>query len=538
MTDGQPEKQEAPGSGSTSVSSRKPSKQAKDVDDRPNTEGSLVSVAPAPPSQFPEEHFPEQELRDQTERDAKPLSLVPVDEAESQKGDRPKTPPYTHEGDPSQEAPKARPARKALRHLPTVATNFDNSLGARCEKCLDRIPMCSIRPLRCLKRPGRMNRCLENNRCCGSVGRRGFRVLGRLRKVVLFFSCFVSFLGIILRAMPAAALHPDARELSGSFDMSWAGGDYDCVRPEVCRGFKASVYIGLDSLLVDVPGVIYKVIPWYADDCITHLESLGAGEYCEICDQASKGCAAMAFLSIAAGITNFLTDIQRMRAKNDHNCIKSTALIANFIGASMLLSATCYFQYYCVSSFPREDKDGLFKLNLRIGRGGLLAASAAGINVLNIMVHLAVPVPEHRWRTWGVFGKDDPCPGEWPPVIGTTAVAPFDSTVPDVDGGIRDRPEDDVQGDGPGWEGDRMFAESPSRSSARNSAAENAVEEDLLALRVAAGTAQRQLHEQGRSFNADDVTVEAAEAQQGGDTRGVVPAGAPPAVVPASEGLG
>ena len=32
-----------------------------------------------------------------------------------------------------------------------------------------------------------------------------------------------------------------------------------------------------------------QVIQWSADDCEENLSSLGAGEYCSICDRASKG---------------------------------------------------------------------------------------------------------------------------------------------------------------------------------------------------------------------------------------------------------
>lgn len=50
-----------------------------------------------------------------------------------------------------------------------------------------------------------------------------------------------------------------------------------------------------------------QVIQWSADDCVDNLSSLGAGAYCRICDVASKGCAAMAFLSIATGLVNIWT---------------------------------------------------------------------------------------------------------------------------------------------------------------------------------------------------------------------------------------
>ena len=50
-----------------------------------------------------------------------------------------------------------------------------------------------------------------------------------------------------------------------------------------------------------------EVIQWSADDCVDNLSSLGAGAYCSICDSASKGCAAMAFLSIATGLVNIWT---------------------------------------------------------------------------------------------------------------------------------------------------------------------------------------------------------------------------------------
>lgn len=53
------------------------------------------------------------------------------------------------------------------------------------------------------------------------------------------------------------------------------------------------------------------------------------------------GCAAMAFVSIATGLVNIWTDIQRMRSRNDHNCIKSVAIgnLANRLTGRIGLSA-------------------------------------------------------------------------------------------------------------------------------------------------------------------------------------------------------
>jgi len=317
------------------------------------------------------------------------------------------------------------------------------------EKCLNRMPMCQIRPLPCLKRPGQMNRTFEANSCCFCMGRRGFFAFAKLRKFFLLISSILSLAGIVLRAMPAAALNSDEGWM-GYFP--WAGGDYICLDPEICRGYEAKVYIGLDSLLVEVPGEIRNTIRWSADDCVQNLESLGAAEYCDICNEASTGCAAMAFLSIFAGLVNLFTDIQRMSAKNDHNCIKVLAILSNLVGALMLFSATMYFQYYCVSAFPREDDLGHFQLDLEIGNGGLLVACAAGINLLNIVSHWLVQVPEHRWRTHGEFSFSDPCPGEWPPVNSSvTDVESFDGTLPDGSGGMV------VTGSGPGWKDDQLF---------------------------------------------------------------------------------
>ncbi|CAE7742179.1 unnamed protein product [Symbiodinium pilosum] len=146
-----------------------------------------------------------------------------------------------------------------------------------------------------------------------------------------------------------------------------------------------------------------------------NLSSLGAGSYCRICDRASRGCAAMSFLSIATGLVNAWTDIQRMRRQNDHNCIKVVALVTNCLGAFALMLAVSIFHGLCVSEFPLEDADKTFKINLSLGTGGALVASASTINALNVVIHWLVPVPEARWKTTGPV-EEDPAPGEWPSV--------------------------------------------------------------------------------------------------------------------------
>jgi len=159
---------------------------------------------------------------------------------------------------------------------------------------------------------------------------------------------------------------------------------------------------------------MYKAIPWAADDCVANLSSLGAGSYCSICRDASRGCAAMAFLSIACSIFNIWADIQRMRAKNDHNCIKAVAIVSNILGALQLMLAVSIFQSLCVAEFPLEDSDQTFRISLNMGRGGALIASACVINVFNVIVHWAIAVPEARWKSGAAM---DPAPPNfWPSI--------------------------------------------------------------------------------------------------------------------------
>ncbi|CAE7229335.1 unnamed protein product, partial [Symbiodinium pilosum] len=155
---------------------------------------------------------------------------------------------------------------------------------------------------------------------------------------------------------------------------------------------EAGIFIGLEALLVDSPKYrIYKAIPWNADNCVADLSSLGAGEYCNICRDASRGCAAMAFISIGCSLFNIWTDVQRMRARNDHNCIKALAIVSNMIGALQLLLAVSIFQLACVAEFPREDAQQTYQIALSMGKGGALIASACCINVFNILMHWCIP---------------------------------------------------------------------------------------------------------------------------------------------------
>jgi len=177
---------------------------------------------------------------------------------------------------------------------------------------------------------------------------------------------------------------------------------------------------------------VYKVIQWGADNCEENLASLGAGAYCGVCDRASKGCAAMSFLSIVTGLVNAYTDVQRMRARNDHNCIKCVAIVTNCLGALALMFAVSIFHGLCVAEFPLEDAEQTFKIDLRLGLGGALVASASSINALNIVIHWLVPVPEARWKTKGHVDEDPAPIGEWPSIRGTDdrSVMPFDGAVP------------------------------------------------------------------------------------------------------------
>ncbi|CAJ1338816.1 unnamed protein product [Effrenium voratum] len=297
------------------------------------------------------------------------------------------------------------------------------------EMCLDKIPFPQIRPCKCLRRPGLMNRMCEANRCCFFCGSRGCVLFGTLRKPILMLSLCLTMVSMLLRAMPAAALSSDTGNLNA---WPWAYGRYVCIQKDMCEGLEANVFIGLEALLVDSTNFnIYKVIQWGADNCVENLSSLGAGSYCRICDYASKACAAMAFTSIATGLVNVWTDIQRMRAQNDHNCIKSLAIISNIFGALQLCLAVSIFHTFCVAEFPLEDAGQTFRIDLTMGKGGALIASASGVNFFNIVIHWLVPVPEARWKAGGDI-DDDPAPHLWltAATMNMSKVMPFDGAVP------------------------------------------------------------------------------------------------------------
>mmetsp|Transcript_27737 Transcript_27737/g.64459 ORF Transcript_27737/g.64459 Transcript_27737/m.64459 type:complete len:453 (+) Transcript_27737:52-1410(+) len=290
----------------------------------------------------------------------------------------------------------------------TRVLDFGNRLEARLDR-LRCIP--GIKPLPCLRQGGRPFRWFEANRACFFIGRRGFAVFGNFRRLLLLISLVLSVLGSLLRALPAAALSTDRGTLH---QWPWAHGQYTCLQSEMCADLEADVFIGLEALLVDSAKYqIYKAIPWAGDNCTADLSSLGAGSYCSICRDASRGCAAMAFLSIACSLFNIWTDVQRMRARNDHNCMKALAIVSNLLGAMQLMLAVSIFQLMCVAEFPLEDTDQTYRIALNMGKGGALIASACCINVFNVVIHWCIPVPIARWQR-GVEPWKDPAMGLWP----------------------------------------------------------------------------------------------------------------------------
>ncbi|CAE7581088.1 unnamed protein product [Symbiodinium sp. CCMP2592] len=301
-------------------------------------------------------------------------------------------------------------------------------VGNRLERWLDRVPcLPGIPPPTCLRRNGCLYRCCEANSGCFCIGRRGMAVFGNFRKLFLLISLMLSVIGVLLRGLPAAALSTERGNLH---QWPWAHGRYTCLQSDICRDIEADVYIGLEALLVESPKYrIYKAIPWNADNCIADLSSLGAGAYCNICRDASRGCAAMAFISIGCSLFNIWADVQRMRARNDHNCIKAVAIVSNVIGALQLLLAVSIFQLLCVAEFPTEDRQQTYRIALSMGKGGALIASACCINVFNILMHWCIPVPAARWKR-GIEPWKDPAVGLWPPL--DTAVQAFDGTVPEA----------------------------------------------------------------------------------------------------------
>eukprot|EP00930_Biecheleria_cincta_P025350 TRINITY_DN18060_c0_g2_i2.p1 TRINITY_DN18060_c0_g2~~TRINITY_DN18060_c0_g2_i2.p1 ORF type:complete len:555 (+),score=76.15 TRINITY_DN18060_c0_g2_i2:40-1665(+) len=329
---------------------------------------------------------------------------------------------------------------------------------------LDALPFpCGIRPVPCLRRKGCCNRFCEANRCCFFLARQGILFMGYLRKLVLLVSVFFTSMSILLRGLPAAALGSDQASLEG---YPWAYGKYVCMKPETCRDLDARVMIGLTSLLVISDNLnIRNSIEWGADNCVDQLGTLGAGSYCEICRDASLGCAAVALISIVTGFVNFFADIQRMRARNDHNCIKNLAVLSNIVGALQQLFAVSIFHGLCVAEFPREDADQNFRLELQMGSGGALLASAVALNLFGIVSHLLIPVPEARWRVYGKISEPDPAMGEWPPLREETSVTTMAGEAVRTKSQLS---ESQVVGSGPGWENDGQMMTPVPRATARD----------------------------------------------------------------------
>ncbi|CAJ1355571.1 unnamed protein product [Effrenium voratum] len=173
---------------------------------------------------------------------------------------------------------------------------------------------------------------------------------------------------------------------------------------------------------------MYKAIRWAAAECVNDLSSLGAGSYCSICRDASRGCAAMSFSSMACSFFNLWADVQRMRARNDHNCIKAIALVSNVLGFLQLVLAVSIFQLLCVAEFPLQDADQTFQIELRMGKGGALIASACCINMFSLLVHWLIPVPEARWNE-GAAPSLDLARELWPP-LRAAKVFHFDGALP------------------------------------------------------------------------------------------------------------
>ncbi|CAE7877966.1 unnamed protein product [Symbiodinium sp. KB8] len=222
-------------------------------------------------------------------------------------------------------------------------------VGNRLERWLDRVPcLPGIPPPPCLRRNGCLFRRCEANSGCFCIGRRGMAVFGNFRKLFLLISLVLSMIGVLLRGLPAAALSTERGNLH---QWPWAHGRYSCLQSDICRDIEADVYIGLEALLVESPKYrIYKAIPWNADNCVADLSSLGAGAYCNICRDASRGCAAMAFISIGCSLFNIWADVQRMRARNDHNCIKAVAI------APWRSSPSAAWKYWEGAWSPRQQK--------------------------------------------------------------------------------------------------------------------------------------------------------------------------------------
>lgn len=235
----------------------------------------------------------------------------------------------------------------------------------------------------------------------------------------------------------------------------WAYGTYTCLKSETCAGLDARIMIGLTSLMVVSDSHNMKnSIEWSDPDCEAKLSTLGAGDYCSICRNASLGCAAVALLSIVTGFINLYTDIQRMRARNDHNFAKNLALASNVIGALQQLFAVSIFHGLCVREFPLQDEASNFTLELEMGSGGALLASACFLNMFGIVIHFIIPVPQARWRTYGDITEEDPAPGEWPS-LQEGETAKFTGAIP---GG------DTVSGHGPGWNDGNMIMVKSSKS--------------------------------------------------------------------------
>lgn len=284
----------------------------------------------------------------------------------------------------------------------------------RTERQLDRVPIPQIKPLSVLRRPGCLHRTCEFNACCYFCARRGVMICGLLRKLLLLPCFFFTLASFLLRIFPPLALNHTVEELA-VYEYPWAVGTYNCIAPDICLGVQSNVYIGLASLMVETSSdelTRRKIVLFDSSDCPASLALLGPEPYCEMCQSAAVGSATVCILSIPVVGLCFWVDIQRMSAKNDHNCIKNWGIFLHVVSLLLLLLAVAIFFGLCIYKYPELDAANVYRMQLGIGKGGFLVVFALLTNLVVLICHIIIPVPEARWSY--VHRDEDPANDMWP----------------------------------------------------------------------------------------------------------------------------
>jgi hypothetical protein len=169
--------------------------------------------------------------------------------------------------------------------------------------------------------------------------------------------------------------------------------------------------------------------------------------HCKSCDESAQNNMFTMIFSLCLCLPTIYADYTRSTAETDRNFDKLTGALGGIFGSLSTIVGLIHFGAVCGNDLPDHVNDKAtgkeVSLSWDVGNGLHLLMWASILLVIDGIVHLVTPTPEHCWREPEVPEEEKPLK----PAATTGEKASDEASITQENDDAKDLPNDDVSKD-------------------------------------------------------------------------------------------